>query len=104
MNHHAANINGAADLDELWYSVCNDKPLRKHLHPGSFFTNSLVIPNAPAADKGDDPQALGECGHDIADMAAAGLPRPGRLDDGNRRLRKWEEMKNFDGKFAITEW
>ena len=42
-----------------------------------------------------------EKGDDSPRMSVA---RIDRLPDGNRRLRKWEEMKNFDGKFAITEW
>ena len=42
-----------------------------------------------------------EKGDDSPQMSVA---RIDRLPDGNRRLRKWEEMKNFDGRFAITEW
>ena len=42
-----------------------------------------------------------EKGDDSPQMSVA---RIDRLPDGNRRLRKWEEMKNFDGRFAITDW
>ena len=42
-----------------------------------------------------------EKGDDSPQMSVA---RIDRLPDGNRRLRKWEEIKNFDGRFAITEW
>ena len=42
-----------------------------------------------------------EKGDDSPRMSVA---RIDRLPNGNRRLRKWEEMKNFDGRFAITDW
>jgi len=42
-----------------------------------------------------------EKGDDSPRMSVAKIDR---LPDGSRRLRKWEEMKNFDGRFAITEW
>ena len=49
------------------------------------------VANVLVVEKGDDSPRMS-------------VARIDRLSDGNRRLRKWEEMKNFDGRFAITEW
>jgi hypothetical protein len=38
------------------------------------------------------------------DSPRMSVARIDRFPDGSRRLGKWEEMRNFEGTFAITDW
>ena len=38
------------------------------------------------------------------DSPRMSVARIDRLPDGSRRLGKWEEMRNFERTFAISDW